>query len=138
MGIVGRVIHLAGVLRARADEALRPLGLHYTDLDVLATLRRSGDPFQMTPTALSRLVLLTSGAMTAAIKRLQARGLVVRAPDPSDGRVSLVVLTSEGRDLIDRAIEARFAEAADAVSELSAGEREALAGHLRALLLSLS
>ena len=137
MAVVGRIIHLADVLKTSANRALAPFDLHYTDLDVLATLRRKGAPYRLTPTELSKAVLLTSGAMTAALRRLERRHLVERAPDPNDGRGRTVTLTERGRALIDRAIAARFEEAAQAVTGLSEPDREALAGHLRTLTVSL-
>ncbi len=131
MQIVGRTINLAGKLRSSANQALKPFELHYTDFDVLATLRRSGKPYRKTPTELSQLVLLTSGAMTAAIHRLEKRGLVSRAPDPSDGRAMAVVLTVEGVRLVDKAVASRFAEAETAVAALSPEDRARLAELLR-------
>ena len=131
MAVVGRLIRLGGLLRTSAGRALKPVDLHYTDLDVLATLRRSGEPYRLTPTQLSRSVLLTSGAMTASLNRLEKRGLIERAPDPSDGRVKAVVLSKPGRELIDRAIPLRFDEAKAAVQGLSAKEQKTLAKLLR-------
>lgn len=133
MAVVGRVIHLASRWRSRLDEALKPFGLHYTDLDVLATLRRSGAPYRMTPTELTRLVLLTSGAMTAALRRLEAKGLLSRAPDPDDGRVKAVLLTEAGKRLIDEAIAVRFADAEAVLDTLRRPERLELASLLRRL-----
>ena len=140
MGIVGRVIHVAGILRGRASRALKPFDLHYTDLDVLATLRRSGAPYTLTPTDLTRSVLLSSGAMTAALRRLAKRGggLVERAPGKEDGRVRTVALTVSGKSLIDEAIVVRFDEATSAVHALSAEEQRQLASLLRRLALSLT
>jgi DNA-binding MarR family transcriptional regulator len=137
MAVVGRILHLASRLEARANEALKAAGLSYTDLDVLATLRRSGSPWRLTPTVLRRSVLLTSGAMTACLDRLEARGLLTRAPEPGDRRALAAILTDRGRDLADTAIGLRFAEAGEAVASLSPRERDQLAGLLRKLGLGL-
>lgn len=137
MAVVGRVLILGQVLTARANAALKDEGLSYSDLDVLATLRRSGRPFRLTPTALRRSVLLTSGAMTACLDRLEARGFLAREPDPDDRRVLAAALTAAGRSLVDRAIALRFSEADDALAGLSAEERGALARLLRKLALSV-
>lgn len=138
MAIVGRVTHLAEILRGSADRALKEFDLHYTDLDVLATLRRSGEPFCRTPTELTRSVLLTSGAMTAALRRLEKKGLVKRAPEERDGRVRTVALTKSGVKLIDKAIAVRFADASRSIQVLSDEDRAQLARLLRTLLVSLS
>jgi DNA-binding MarR family transcriptional regulator len=133
MAIVGRILSLGRLLEARANRVLRPYGISYTDLDVLATLRRTGNPYRLTPTALCGAVLVTSGAMTACLDRLEKAGLLERQASSSDRRSRAVALTTEGRRLIDDAIAARFAEAGEAVALLSASERKMLAGLLARL-----
>lgn len=133
MAVVGRLIQLGADLRASASDALAPHGLSYTDFDILATLRRSGTPFRLTPTELRDSVLLTSGAMTTALGRLVARRLVEREADVTDRRVKFVRLTSAGADLVDSAVSDRFAEAERAILALDPAEREALEGLLRKL-----
>ena len=68
---------------------------------MLSALRRSGEPFELTPTELARHRMITSGGMTAALDRLEAKGMIVRRPNPNDRRGSLVRLTEPGRELID-------------------------------------
>jgi DNA-binding MarR family transcriptional regulator len=133
MAVVGRLLSIGRQLEARANAALKPLGLHYTDLDVLATLRRGGRPWRRTPTELRDSVLITSGAMTACLDRLERNGLVQRVADPGDRRSSAAQLTPAGRKLIDKAIRVRFAEAAQALEGLSEGEQAQLAALLRTL-----
>lgn len=133
MAVVGRLLSIGRQLEARANAALKPLGLHYTDLDVLATLRRGGRPYRRTPTELRNSVLITSGAMTACLDRLAGNGLIARVADPQDRRSSAAELTTDGRKLIDRAIAVRFREAADALSGLSESERSRLAVLLKKL-----
>jgi DNA-binding MarR family transcriptional regulator len=137
MAIVGRLLSIGRLLEARANAALKPLGLHYTDLDVMATLRRSGKPYRLTPTQLRDSVLITSGAMTACLDRLEGNGLIARVASPSDRRSSAAELTPAGRKLIDKAIVVRFREAADAVLGLSDSERVRLAALLKKLGHSL-
>ncbi|WP_266170779.1 MarR family winged helix-turn-helix transcriptional regulator [Dyella subtropica] len=138
MAVVGRILNLGRVLEARANDSLKTVGIHYTDLDVLATLRRSGTPYRLTPTVLRQSVLITSGAMTACLNRLEKAGLVIRNPENSDRRSLTATLTPKGVALIDRAIVVRFAEAAQAVSELSRTEQYELSKLLRKLGMSLS
>ena len=133
MAVVGRLLSIGRLLEARANAALKPLGLHYTDLDVLATLRRGGRPYRRTPTGLRDSVLITSGAMTACLDRLESNGLIARVADPHDRRSSAAELTTEGRKLIDKAIAVRFEEAAEALAGLSEGERARLAALLKKL-----
>jgi len=133
MAVVGRLLSIGRQLEGRANAALKPLGLHYTDLDVLATLRRGGRPYRRTPTELRNAVLITSGAMTACLDRLEGNGLIARVADPQDRRSSAAELTTAGRKLIDKAIAVRFREAADAVASLSEGERTRLAALLKKL-----
>jgi DNA-binding MarR family transcriptional regulator len=137
MAVVGRLLHLGRALEARANAALKSVGLAYTDFDVLATLRRAGEPFRLTPTALRRSVVLTSGAMTACLNRLEAQGLLTREPDAEDGRVLTARLTPQGRALVDRAAALRFQEAAEALKGLTPRQAEDLSNLLRTLNLSL-
>lgn len=138
MAVVGRLLSIGRRLEARANGVLRPFDLHYTDLDVLATLRRGGKPYRRTPTELRDSVLITSGAMTACLDRLERNGLIVRVADPHDRRSKAAELTGAGRKLIDKAIAVRFKEAQDALSGLSDGERARLAALLRKLGRGLS
>ncbi len=137
MGIVGRILRLAGHLQRGAEEALKPFGLSLWQFDVLATLRRSGAPYLLSPTQLMRAVMLSSGAMTNRLDRLESAGLVKRQPDPSDRRGVLITLTPEGHRLVDRAIVARFDQAQRTVASLSPAERDSLENGLRSLLGSV-
>lgn len=135
--IVGRVLVLGRLLERRVGEALAPVDLALWEFDVLATLRRHGAPYRLTPTELSRATMLTPGAMTNRLDRLEARGLIRRESDPDDRRGVRVVLEKRGLTLVNRAIELRFAEADAAVADLPAKDRRALEGLLRAMLAGL-
>ena len=106
-------------------------------LDLLATLRRQGAPYELTPTELRRSVLISSGAMTAAVNRLKENAYVTVSESAADRRSRIIQLTEEGRELIDRAIAVRFDEARDAIKDLSHADTEALTPVLRKLLLAL-
>jgi DNA-binding MarR family transcriptional regulator len=134
MGIVGRILVLGKYLESRVEKVLKPFGLRYTDLDVLATLRRSGAPFRLRPSELLASVLITSGSLTTCLDRLSSAGLVVREPVPEDRRGCIVKLTRKGRGLTDRAIALRFDQAEGAVDHLSSKERDTLERLLRKLL----
>lgn len=138
MAVVGRILHAGRLLEARASRSLKGMGIHYTDLDVLATLRRAGSPYRLTPTALRQSVLITSGAMTACLNRLEKAGLVKRSLEDSDRRSLTAALTARGRALVDKAIVVRFAEAKQAVSSLSQADQAKLADLLRRLSAGLN
>ena len=104
MGIFGRLKRLTTYLSAQIDKPLEARGLNAATFDVLATLRRSGPPYALSPSALIAWTMVTSGTMTNRIDRLEKAGLVSRAADPSDGRASVVALTDKGFALIDALI----------------------------------
>ncbi|WP_350292813.1 MarR family transcriptional regulator [uncultured Croceitalea sp.] len=137
MAVVGRVLKLGKILEKKAGLALRDTGIYYTDLDVLATLRRSGNPYALTPTQLMQSVLITSGAMTALLDRLTKLGLIYRKPDEKDKRIKRAILTEKGLETINKAIEIRFEEAHDSISVLTKKEQKELAHLLKKLLLSI-
>jgi DNA-binding MarR family transcriptional regulator len=137
MAVVGRILHLGRLLEGQANDELRPYSVSHTELDVLATLRRSGKPYRLSPTVLRQSVLLTSGAMTACLNRLEARGLIKRSPVDDDRRSLTAYLTPRGLDLIDQAIAARFEQARNALAGLSSTECMRLAALLRKLRLQL-
>ncbi len=137
MGLIGRIQRVAAALRPRLDETHEISGLLGESFDVLASLRRSGPPFQLSPTELYREMMLTSGAMTNRIDRLEDAGLVTRRPDPDDRRGTLVRLTPKGKTLIDAATTKHVANEERLLSALTLGEQQQLADILRKLLLSL-
>ncbi|MDM1548557.1 MarR family transcriptional regulator [Empedobacter falsenii] len=137
MQIVGRVMKLGKIFENRASLALKESGIYYTDLDVLATLRRSGKPYQLTPKQLMESVVITSGAMTALLNRLTKLELIYRAADENDGRISLAGLTEKGKKIIDEAIKKRFDEAKNSIQILNKKEQEDLSILLKKLLIEL-
>lgn len=138
MAIVGRILSLGKTLEKRAGMALSSSGIYYTDLDVLATLRRSGKPYALTPTQLMQSVLITSGAMTALLERLTKLKLIYRSVDENDKRIKRATLTKKGIKKIDRAIEIRFKEAHDAIDSLTETEREKLTRLLKKMMSAVN
>ncbi len=135
LDVVARVQDVAKMLRRTEDEALDSLDLRMWEYDVLSALRRQGAPYQLPATMLAKESLLSSGAMTNRIDRLEERGLVERDPDPEDRRGVLVRLTDQGRSLVDKAIEARLGVANRQLASLSAQERQAISLGLRKIRL---
>lgn len=138
MATIGRLLRAAAMLERRLASAISDHGLNGGEFDVLATLRRSGEPYCLTPTVLAQNLMLSSGAMTNRLDRLEARGLVRRLPDPNDRRGVIIELTESGRVLIETAVAAHAANE-ERVLELlvSAPERQKLDAALRALLSGL-
>jgi DNA-binding MarR family transcriptional regulator len=101
---------------------------------VLAPLRRAGAPFELTPTELAKHRMMTSGGMTAALDRLERKGLLARVPNPADRRGSLVRLTDAGRRVIDDAMTQHVLTEERLVAGLDRRERAQLSGLLRKLL----
>lgn len=137
MKIVGRILKLGKILEKRVGVALKETDIYYTDLDVLATIRRSGEPYQLTPKELMKSVLITSGAMTTLLNRLTKLGLIYRANDTIDGRIKKACLTNKGKDVIDKAIKIRFKEADNSIDILSLQERQDLSVLLKKMLFPL-
>lgn len=133
MAIIGRISRLERLIRPRLEAVFAEHGLESWEFDVLATLRRSGEPYQLTAGQLLESMMVTSGAMTHRIDRLEQRGLVRRVDDPSDGRVVLVTLSSEGRNVVEAALVDHAANERRLVSGLDSGERSELVDLLRKL-----
>lgn len=134
MEVVGRLLMLGKILERTANKALQNTDIIYTDLDVLATLRRSGEPYQLTPKQLMQSVLITSGAMTALLGRLTKMSLIERVSVPNDGRSKAAKLTPKGITVIDEAIKLRFDEAKNVANLLNKTEQKQLARLLKKLL----
>lgn len=136
MGIIGRMGRLSKHLDRGIRGTFSEFGLHSGEFDVLATLRRSGQPYQLSPTELFNTLMVSSGTMTHRIDRLEQAELVKRIPDPGDRRGTLIQLTRKGFELIEAAVEAHVANEHRLLSALEESERQALAQLLRKLLVS--
>ena len=139
MEVLGRLAELALVIRR---DHLVPLfsefGLQDGEFDVLATLRRAGPPYQMTPTQLYEATMLSSGGMTARLDRLEKQALIERRPNPEDRRGTLVGLTGDGLALMDRAVPAHTANCTRILNGLSTEEQMRLGTLMQKLLADLS
>lgn len=136
MGVVLRIQALAKILGDQAAIRLQEYDLQWWQYDVLSALRRQGEPFSLAATELADSAMLTSGAMTNRIDRLEEEGLVKRRKDRDDGRRVLVELTAKGLKLIEGATEARFEAAMDALDGLDTRQRKSLSDLLRLVLNS--
>ncbi len=131
LGVVGRVLVLARYLEQSVDSALSVHNLTLGQFDILATLRRHEPIGGMNATHLCKSVMLSSGSMTNRLDKLEAAGWLARQSDPNDRRGVVVVLTPEGRKLINAATKTRFAEAAGSLPPLANADMVKLADYLR-------
>jgi DNA-binding MarR family transcriptional regulator len=129
-GVIGRLHRMSAQLTGSLLEVYREFGLGEGEFDVLATLRRAGAPYQRAPGELAEHTMVTTGAMTKRLDRLEAAGLVVRRPAENDGRARVVALTPRGLELIDAAFTAHMANEHRLLEPLSAADRAALEGIL--------
>lgn len=134
MAVFGRVFRLAKVAGDHVERAYADYGIGRPEFDVLATLRRAGEPFQLSPGALAEWMMLSSGGTTARLDRLEKAGLVERVPSPTDRRGVLVRLTPGGRSIIDDAVAAGLAEQARLLAHLGPAKVRRLADLLREAL----
>jgi DNA-binding MarR family transcriptional regulator len=132
--VLSRVSRLARHLDLARRASFGRHGLETWEWDVLSALRRQGAPYQMTPGALLRATLVTSGTMTNRIDRLAEAGLVRRQPDPRDRRGVLVTLTDLGRAKADAALADLLGRERDLLASLGPDDQQSLAGLLRTLL----
>ena len=132
--VMSRLDRLAGVLGERRAEIFAVHGLRRHEFDVLAALRRSGEPFQLTAGELAVRTYVTSGTMTSRLDGLTSRGLVVRSPDTVDGRLVVVALTPAGREIVDHAFGALLETERELLAPLPPDTITPLAAALRALL----
>lgn len=136
--VMSRLDRLAGVLGERRVRIFAARGLRPHEFDVLAALRREGEPFELTAGELSARTYVTSGTMTSRLDGLTVRGLVTRAADRIDGRLVRVTLTPAGREIVDAAFEDLLAAERELLTPLPAETIAPLAATLRALLVRAS
>ncbi len=130
MGIIGRVLRLAKHLQRDMERTLERHGLTFASFDVLATLRRSGPPYRLSPGDLLATMIVSSGTMTNRIDQLEKAGLVQRQANPDDGRSVLIALTDAGFGVVERALADHVATQARLTALLTGEEQE----RVRALL----
>lgn len=103
--IVFSVIRFHDLIKMRTEEALKSFELTHAAFEVLVALRAQPAPRQLTPTELSRSVLLTSGGTTKILIELERRDLIERVANPDDGRSKIVQLTDTGERMAEQAME---------------------------------
>ena len=139
MALLGRLNEAALiVMRDWLTPVMARFGLQPGEFDVLATLRRTGPPYALTPTALYETTMMSSGGMTARIDRLEKAGLVKRRKHPTDRRGTLVALTAKGRARTDEAYAAHATNEAEIISALTKAEQRELDALLAKLIAGIT
>ncbi len=136
ISVIGRISRLSRLIDRRLGENFVRFDLQDWMYDVLATLRRSGPPYELSAGDLVRQTMVTTGAITNRIDRLEQRGLVART-SVDDRRKVIVRLTTKGLNLVERVVESHLATERAILDALSTQQRENLATLLRTTLLSL-
>lgn len=134
MGLLGRMKRLTTHLGREVEQVLQSHGLSSSAFDVLATLRRSGAPYQMSPGDLLEMTMVSSGTMTNRIDQLEKSGLVERVVNPHDRRSVLIALTGKGLELVNKAVGAHVANQQRLTETLDEREKAALDALLRNFL----
>ncbi len=135
--VFSRITRLARLLDLARRAAFSAHGIESWEFDVLAALRRAGAPYQLSPGALVRQTMVTSGTMTNRVDRLTARGLVEREADPDDRRGVLVRLTASGKRTVDGAFETLIERERGLLAQLGEADRQRLAVLLKRLMVPL-
>lgn len=135
MKIFGRMLRLMQQLAKARSRALEPFGFREGEFDVLATLRRAGAPYCLSPGQLYKSLSVTSAAMTYRLNRLEQEGFIQRMADPYDKRSMLVRLTSSGQQRIEQALLAHSAIQNAVLGSLSSTQKNELEALLKTLLI---
>lgn len=135
LAVTGRVLRIARLLEKHRESVLADYGLAVWSFDMLATLRRQGPPYQLKPTDLYDLLMLSSGAMTNRIDRLEKEGLVARLRDPDDRRSVSVQLTPKGIELTDTVMPVLFERENQFLEQFTKTETQTFTKLLRQFLL---
>lgn len=135
--VLSRISRLARRLDLARGSAFATHQLDGWAFDVLAALRRAGDPYELSPGALVQQTLVTSGTMTGRVDRLERQQLVERRPDPGDRRGVLVRLTPAGRDVVDAAMADLIEQEKSLLAQVSTEDQQSLATMLRGMLAPL-
>jgi DNA-binding MarR family transcriptional regulator len=138
LGVFERLSRTSQLAETRLQKSFARHDLDAASFDVLATLRRNGPPYRMTPSQLQRSSMVTSSAVAQRLNRLEERGLIVRDANADDGRVVDVGLTDEGFRVIEEAVPDHFDNERQLLAGLTISQRKELALLLGQLFESMS
>ncbi|HEX2144964.1 MAG TPA: MarR family transcriptional regulator [Glycomyces sp.] len=133
MAVFGRIHRISTKLGERLDRLYAQYGIARNEFDVLSAIRRSGEPFTLSPKEISATLMLSSGGLTGRLDKLEAAGFIERLPDPADRRGLKVRMTERGREAIEAAVRAGVEFHSERLSVLDAAERKQLGALLHKL-----
>lgn len=137
MAILGRLGRLLVVATGQIESVFTAHGLQSGEFDVIAALRRSGEPYELNPSHLADTLMMSRAGMTGRLDRLEKAGLVRRIADAGDRRAIKVALTDRGLELIDIVVTEHFQNETRILSVLSDADRDNLDRITRLLLADL-
>lgn len=137
MAVLGRAFRLSNLVRPSIEATFAGFGLDRGEFDVIATLRRSGPPYRLTPTEIYSSLMISSGGLTHRLDRLEKAGLIRREKSPHDGRSVLVALTETGVARAEEAFRMDMSSESRFLRALGRQECEALASLLRKLIVGI-
>ncbi|MFW5899160.1 MAG: MarR family winged helix-turn-helix transcriptional regulator [Jiangellaceae bacterium] len=137
IGVISRIWRIGKLLAEERQRTLSRLGVDAATLDLLATLRRSGSPYRLSPTDIARAALVSRRAISQRVARAESSGWVRRLRHGPDGRSVLVELTGAGHALVEHTVDELLAHEQALLSGLTSSEQHQLAGLLRTLLADL-
>lgn len=135
-GLVERISKLSRYFERSLGETANAFGLTIQDWELLGALRRVGPPYRLSPGRLAGDLMLSSGAMTARLDRLERAGLIRRRPDPNDRRAIRVELTEKGSRTWGEAVDVQAEKERRIASALSEREKHVFNDLSRRLMLT--
>lgn len=135
-GLVARIHKISRYIDKTLKETASDFGLTMGDWELLSSLRRQGPPYRLSPSQLSKDLMLSSGAMTNRLDNLEEAGLIVRLPHPEDRRGVIVELTEKGRDTWGEAVDVQAAKEKMFADALTDDEKDQANDLLRKMLLA--
>ncbi|MFP5298537.1 MAG: MarR family winged helix-turn-helix transcriptional regulator [Actinomycetota bacterium] len=135
-GLVARIHKISRYIDKTLKETAAEFQLTMGDWELLSSLRRQGPPYRLSPSQLSKDLMLSSGAMTNRLDNLEEAGLIVRLPHPEDRRGVIVELTDKGRDTWGEAVDVQAAKEKMFADALTDEEKDLANDLLRKMLLA--
>lgn len=136
VGVVGRLMRISRMWDKEIKDFLAQRGLEPGEFDILSTLRRSGEPYELTAGTFLKSSLVTTGAITLRVDRMEDKGLVTRVRSTADRRSIKIRLTPEGLGIIDRMLPEHIANEARLLDALGSDDLDHFTATLAALLES--
>jgi len=138
IGVITRIWRIGKLLEEDRRQTMIRLGMDSATLDLLSTLRRSGPPYQLSPSELGKQALVSAGAISQRVARAERAGYVRRGRSTADGRGVYVELTETGHTEVERTVDDLLRHEETLLSALTPAQRTQLAGLLRILLANVT